>query len=377
MILIQSILGIVVYKTQLLKISLSMDMELMRVITLITVCAGLVIIMVTIGFAVIRRINKRIQSQFEAYFRKWVAEEFTLLALNAKHIVSIPLQLKGALKNSIKRNIAVEELLVCKKYLKGAAMQSAVNLYEDLDLRKVTDEKLTSSIWSRVVKGIQEIYIFDQYDAIEQLYHFADHSNPFIRAEAQFGIVNLQGFDGLGFLKNVQNQLSTWDQINIVEQLKLFPPKPLDEMPIWLSSSNNSVVLLGLKLLNEYPDNRFYSNMIACIDHPNPIIRYHTIHCCEKINAFDTTAKLENQYRKETIENQLLLLDVLMLLPKIPGVELLVSLLIDPNELIRIKAAENIVKYYDKGLLLIESIEDNNKEKKVQLIKHLQTEICL
>lgn len=375
MILAQSILGIVLFTTQLLKISLSK--ELMQTITLITVCAGLVIILVTIGFTVFRRVYKRIQTQFEADFRKWVANEFTLLAKDPNHKVTIPLQLKAAFKNSIKRNIAVEELLVCKKYLKGAAMQAAVNLYEELDLRKVTNEKLTSSIWSRVVKGIQEIYIFDQYDAMEQLYHFADNPNPFIRAEAQFGVVNLQGFDALRFLKNVKNQLSTWDQINMLEQLKLFPPKPLDEMPIWLKSSNDSVVLLGLKILFEYPDDRYYSNMIICLDHSNPLIRYHAIRCCEKINVFDTNEKLENQYSKETIENQLLLLDVLMLLPEIPGAKLLVSLLKEPNELIRLKAAENIVKHYDKGLLLVESVEDNNKERKAQLIKHLQTEICL
>ncbi len=375
MILAQSILGIVVFKNQLLKISLSK--ELMQTITLITVCAGLVIILVTIGFAVFRRIYKRIQTQFEAHFRKWVAEEFTLLAINPDHAVTIPIQLKEALKNSIKRNIAVEELLVCKKYLKGAAMQAAVNLYEQLDLRKVTDQKLNSSIWSRVVKGIQEIYIFDQYDAMEQLYHFADNTNPFIRAEAQFGVVNLQGFDALRFLKNVENQLSTWDQINMLEQLKLFPPKPLDEMTVWLKSSNDSVVLLGLKILYEYPDDRYYTNMIACLEHSNPLIRYHAIRCCEKINVFDTNEKLENQYSKETIENQLLLLDVLMLLPEIPGAKLLVSLLKEPNELIRLKAAENIVKHYDKGLLLVESVEVNNKERKAQLIKHLQTEICL
>ncbi|TAH09554.1 MAG: hypothetical protein EAZ12_06270 [Sphingobacteriia bacterium] len=375
MILAQSILGIVIFITQLLKISLSK--ELMQTITLITICAGLVIILVTVGFAVFRRIYKRIQTQFEAHFRKWVAEEFTLLAKSPKHIVTIPLELKAALKNSIKRNIAVEELLVCKKYLKGVAMQAAVNLYEELDLRKVTNKKLKSGIWSRVVTGIQEIYIFDQYDAMEQLYRFADNSNPFIRAEAQFGVVNLQGFDALRFLKNVQNQLSTWDQINILEQLKLFTPKPLDEMPIWISSTNDSVVLLGLKILFEYPDGRFYTNMIACLDHSNPLIRYHAIRCCEKINVFDTNEKLENQYSNETIENQLLLLDVLMLLPEIPGAKLLVSLLKEPNELIRLKAAENIAKHYDKGLLLVESVEDNNKERKAQLIKHLQTEICL
>ncbi len=374
MILAQSILGIVVFKTQLLKISLSK--ELMQTITLITIFAGLVIILVTIGFAIFRRIYKRIQTQFEAHFRKWVAEEFTLLAKDPDHKVIIPSQLKEALTNSIKRNIAVEELLVCKKYLKGAAMQAAVNLYEQLDLRKVTNRKINSSIWSRVVKGIQEIYIFDQYDAMEQLFHFADNSNPFIRAEAQFGVVNLQGFDALRFLKNVENQLSTWDQINILEQLKLFPPKPLDEMSVWLKSSNDSVVLLGLKILYEYPDDRYYTNMIACLDHSNPLIRYHAIRCCEKINVFDTNEKLENQYSKETIENQLLLLDVLMLLPEIPGAKLLVSLLKEPNELIRLKAAENIVKHYDKGLMLVESVEDNNEERKAQLIKHLQTEIC-
>jgi hypothetical protein len=95
------------------------------------------------------------------------------------------------------------------------------------------------------------------------------------------------------------------------------------------------------------------------------------------MNVFDTTEKLENQFGKETIENQLLLLDVMMIIPEMPGAKLLINLLNQPNELIRLKAAENIVKHYDKGLLLVESVEDDNKERKAQLIKHLQTELCL
>ncbi len=371
----QNIMFIDINRIQLLKISLSK--ELMQTITLITISSGLIIISVTIGFSVIRRLNRKIKSQFEKLFRKWVAVEFTKLAKDPSHIISIPEKLQESLKYSIKSNVAIEELLICKKYLKGAAMQAAVNLYKELDLRKATNKKLNSSIWSRVVKGIQEIYIFDQYDAMEQLFHFADNSNPFIRAEAQFGVVNLIGFEALRFLKNVKNQLSTWDQINILEQLKLFPPKPLDEMPIWLKSSNDSVVLLGLKILYEYPDNSYYSNMIACLEHSNPLIRNHTIRCCEKVNIFDTNEILENIYSNETIVNQLLLLDVLMLLPEIPSPKLLISLLKEPNELIRLKASENIVKHYDKGLLLVESVEVDNKERKAQLIKHLQTEICL
>jgi hypothetical protein len=359
---------------QLLKISLSK--ELMRTITFITVCAGLVIILVTIGFSVIRRINRKIQYQFELVFRKWVAEEFTKLALDPSYTISIPIRIKESLKHSFKRNIAVEELLICKKFLKGAAMEATVKLYEQLDLRKTTNKKLNSSNWSKVVKGIQEIYIFDQYDSMELLFQFADNPNPFIRAEAQIGVVNLQGFDALRFLKNIRNQLSTWDQIQILEQLKLFTPKPLDEMPQWLSSTNNSVVSLALKLLYEYPEQRFYINMISCLDHADPLIRHQAIRCCEKINIYDTPEKLAGQFAKETIENQLLLLDVMMLLPEIPEAKLLVGLLKNPNELIVLKAAENIVKHYDKGLLLVESVEGNNKERKEQLIKHLQTEIC-
>jgi hypothetical protein len=370
----QNILLFSINHIQLLKISLSK--ELMQTITLITICSGIIIISVTIGFSVIRRANRRIKLQFELVFRKWVAEEFTKLAKDPTHKIVIPLKLKASLSNSIKRNIAVEELLICKKYLKGAAMQAAVNLYVQLDLRKVTNKKLKSGIWSRVVKGIQEIYIFDQYDAMEQLMFFADNANPFIRAEAQIGVVNLQGFEALRFLKNIKNQLSTWDQIQILEQLKLFPPKPLDEMPIWLSSSNNSVVSLALKLLYEYAEQRFYTDMIACLDHNDPLIRHQAIRCCEKINIYDTPEKLENQFLKETTENQLLLLDVMMLLPEIPGAKLLVGLLKNPNELLVLKSAENIVKHYDKGLLLVESVDMENNEIKSALLKHLQTEIC-
>jgi hypothetical protein len=285
---------------------------------------------------------------------------------------TISAQLEKLLLKKYYRLLALDELLICKKYLKGSAMNMVVQLYEQLQLRKETDKKLKSPIWSRVVKGIQEIYIFDQYDAMDQLFAFADNENPFIRSEAQFGLVNLQGFEALKFLKRIHNSLSSWDQINLLHQLNLFEPKPLVEMPEWLVLENESVVLFALKLLEAYPDEQYYPNMITCLHHGNEAIRKQVIRCCSNIAQSDTCSLLEAQFLKETINNQLGVLETLKKIHAIPRKDFLLQNLNHPDDRVKQLAAELIALKFPEDVASMLLGNQENASKREQLFKHVQ-----
>ena len=304
--------------------------------------------------------------------RHWLADAITNRVMDPDKNFVISIQLEKLLLKKYYRLLALEELLACKKYLKGSAMNMVVQLYEQLQLRKETDKKLKSLIWSRVVKGIQEIYIFDQYDAMDQLFAFADNENPFIRSEAHFGVINLQGFDALKFLKQIQNSLSNWDQINLLHQLKLFEPKPLVEMPEWLLLENESVVLFALKLLEAYPDEQYYPNLIPCLHHSNEDIRKQAIRCCGIIAQYDTARLLEEQFAKETNNNQIKTLETLKKIEATPNKDFLLQNLNHPDDRVKQLVAELIVIKFptDAEPMILNSQE--NSHQRHQLFKHVQ-----
>lgn len=341
--------------------------------TVVALISCFIVLSAILGFVLVRRIRRRKRIRFQKLFRSWLANAITNLVLNPEKNFTISVQLEKLLLKKYYRLLALDELLICKKYLKGNAMNMVVQLYKQLQLRKETDKKLNSRIWSRVVKGIQEIYIFDQYDAMEQLFAFADNENPFIRSEAHFGVVNLQGFEALKFLKRIHNSLSDWDQINLLHQLNLFEPKPLVEMPDWLVLENESVVLFALKLLEAYPDEQYYPNLIHCLYHSNENIRKQTIRCCSIIAQYDTATILEKQFEIENINNQINVLVSLKRIPNSPNKEFLLQNLNHPDDRVKQLAAELIASKFPNELELIQRADKLDDNKRSQLMKHVQS----
>jgi hypothetical protein len=341
--------------------------------TVVALISCFIVLSAILGFVLVRRIRRRKRIRFQKLFRSWLANAITNLVLNPEKNFTISVQLEKLLLKKYYRLLALDELLICKKYLKGNAMNMVVQLYEQLQLRKETDKKLNSRIWSRVVKGIQEIYIFDQYDAMEQLFAFADNENPFIRSEAQFGVVNLLGFDALQFLKRIHNSLSNWDQINLLHQLTLFEPKPLVEMPEWLLMENESVVLFALKLLEAYPDEQYYPNLIVCLQHSNEAIRKQAIRCCGIIAQYDTATLLETQYEKENINNQLSILESLKKIMASPSKAFLVKNLDHSDDRVKQLAAELIASKFPMDVETILLTNHEHTQLRHQLFKHVQS----
>ncbi len=353
-------------------LNIAVSIEFLQDGTVVALISCLIVLLVILGFVLVRRIRRRKRNRFQKLFRNWLANAITNRVMEPDRNFSISAQLEKLLLKKYYRLLALDELLICKKYLKGNAMNIVVQLYEQLQLRKETDKKLKSLIWSRVVKGIQEIYIFDQYDAMDQLFVFADNENSFIRSEAQFGVVNLQGFDALQFLKRIQNNLSNWDQINLLHQLTLFEPKPLHEMPDWLLLENDSVVLFALKLLEAYPDEQYYPNLIICLHHQNEAIRKQAIRCCSIIAQYDTAALLEEKFEKETIDNQIRILETLKKINPSPNIDFLLQSLNHPDDRIKQLAAELIAIKFPIDMEPMILISQENTHQRQQLFKHVQ-----
>ncbi len=353
-------------------LNISVSIKFLQDGTVVALISCLIVLLVILGFVLVRRIRRRKRVRFQKLFRHWLADAINNKLLTPNKNFAISIQLEKLLLKKYYRLLALDELLICKKYLKGSAMNMVVQLYEQLQLRKETDKKIKSLVWSRVVKGIQEIYIFDQYDAMDQLYAFADNENPFIRSEAHFGVVNLQGFDALKFLKHIHNSLSNWDQINLLHQLNLFEPKPLVEMPEWLLLENESVVLFALKLLEAYPDEQYYPNLIICLQHGNESIRKQAIRCCGIIAQYDTASLLEEQFAKETINNQIKILETLKKIDSTPSKDFLLQNLDHPDDRIKQLAAELIASTFPMDAASMLLSNQANAHQRHQLIKHVQ-----
>jgi hypothetical protein len=152
----------------------------------------------------------------------------------------------------------------------------------------------------------------------------------------------------------------------------LFEPKPLDEMPEWLLLENESVVLFALKLLEAYPDEQYYPNLIACLHHNNETIRKQVIRCCCIIAQYDTATLLEEQFSKENINNQIKIIETFKKIVAIPSKEFLLNNLEHPDDRIKQLTAELIASTFPMDVEAMLLSNQENAHQRHQLIKHVQ-----
>lgn len=63
--------------------------------------------------------------------------------------------------------------------------------------------------------------MMDQKNLLTKIYRETNSKNEFVRSEAQIAIIYMTGFNGLRFLDVISYPLTLWQQIKLLEQLRL------------------------------------------------------------------------------------------------------------------------------------------------------------
>ncbi len=169
--------------------------------------------------------------------------------------IEIPRKMIRILNNAVARQYVTDELIRCKKNFSGLVSEHIVILYEKLGLKKYSLAKVAEKKrWHIKAQGIQELYMMNQQDVLKTIYRNTNSKNDFVRMEAQTGVIHLTGFPGLRFLDVVSYPITEWQQLKLLEQLRLYPDKEdiSDKLPQWLQSKNETVVVFALKLADDY-----------------------------------------------------------------------------------------------------------------------------
>ncbi|MEO7530881.1 MAG: hypothetical protein ABIS69_05700, partial [Sediminibacterium sp.] len=186
------------------------------------------------------------------HLEKWISQ---IIMEEAPESIVISKNFSRILNNRVAQQFAIDELILCKKNFSGAVGENIVALYIQLGLKEYSVKKIsTKSRWHIRARGIQELYVMDQVDVLETIYKNTNSNNEFIRMEAQTGVIHLTGFSGLRFLDMISYPLTEWQQLKLLEQLRLYPKKEdlSDKIPDWLQAKNETVVVFALRLANEY-----------------------------------------------------------------------------------------------------------------------------
>lgn len=309
-----------------------------------------------------------IQNNLEAFISRIILEEST-------DDLEMPHKFQRILKNKKARQFAIEELISCKKNFSGSVAENIVGLYKQLGLDKDSFKKLRNTRkWHIKARGIQELYLMDQKEALNTIYKNTNSSSEFVRMEAQTGVIHLTGFEGLRFLDMITYPLTEWQQLKLLEQLRQAkkPEILAEKIPDWLQSKNTTVVIFSLKLADEYQQFSVYGDVIHCLTHASEAVRSQAIKTVVRLADEMTPVILAGYYAKEGFKNKVVILEALRTIATEQQLPFLVRQLESPDNMIKLKAAIALAACSEGGIDLIRQKATTEPEPYQRIYLHVK-----
>ena len=336
------------------------------------ICILLTVILVYAQLLVKKRqyfFTNRIKNNIEVWISHIILEE-------SVEGIEIPKKFFRMLDDPQARQVAIDELANCKKNFSGIVAENIVALYNQLGLREDSLGKMRNKRkWYIQAKGIQELYLMDQKNLLTKIYRETNSTNEFVRSEAQIAIIYMTGFKGLRFLDVISYPLTLWQQIKLLEQLRLFGKKEdlSDRIPGWLQSKNDTVVVFALRLAAEYQQFAVKEAIMGCFVHPSPAVRTRAIKTLITLADDKTPFILSGYFSKEGFENQVHILDSLISMATEEQQPFLEKLLDAPDHIIKLKAAIVLAKTCTEGISIIEKRAATEPEPYARILGHIKS----
>lgn len=257
------------------------------------------------------RYKLRIKGRIEAtYQKKYESDLIEYLYAGDEQEINeqqkqIVRYLKKCAENSLKRKIIIKTFLKLKDDISGETADAIQNLYYQTGLIDSATGRLKSKKWDTVARAIRELTQFEIKEAHDEIILLINHPKKEVRNEIQKYLVKLFRFEGLEFLNVLENELSEWDQIQLLEILNKFNNLHIPDIGNWLRSANQSVVSFALKLAKIYKQFDAKDDIITLFNHSNADIRIEAINLVTHLGIFEAVTILKKDLFDRTLDEQI------------------------------------------------------------------------
>jgi len=288
---------------------------------------------------------------------------------------TVPGRLQKLLKNSHFRKLLSGKLVAAKRNMTGGASDNLTQLYKQLDLDKRAIEMLDSSSWYLKALALQQLGIMGLQEYEEKIFGYVNHKRGLIRVEAQNAILKFQGFGGLRFLDTASYPITEWQQIKLLDELSQLPNEHFTGIDVWLSSTNDTVILFALKLVKTYHRFELYDQVKECLNHTNPHVRRQAIWVLKELPNHETASDLITVYPAENTRNQITILHVLESVSTGSEISFLSGLLDDESDEIKFNTVRTLASLGAEGMEVVMQHPMSDKFPLNQIIAQIKEEL--
>ena len=270
------------YITSVLPLLYSIVTEAMLEMAMLFFVSAVGCVLIFITFYLIRQaIRSKKRKKLDNYFSDIISEiaicESVSEIQSFLDEASVKKNLCKLLQSSFSRQVFIHQLTKAAGNMAGSSNENLKWIYEHFHLGKDSALRMQSNRWHIKAKAIQELAQMQQKKDIKKLYRLANHSNAFVRQEAQTAIVKLFGFSGLRFLNVITYTITDWQQFCLLQELTLKPITSFAGVERWIRSSNSSVVIFALRLVETYHWHELHDEVAGQLTHPSEKVQKKSI----------------------------------------------------------------------------------------------------
>lgn len=204
------------------------------------------------------------------------------------------------LGNKRHARIITNELIHLANTFSGESKNNLNEIYVKAGFLEYSENKIKSGHWESVAQGIREIAAMKTNTVTEYVKHLRKSTNRLIAENAQLTLVKIKGFGGLDFLNEIQEPVSDWQQINLIEALKEYATASVPDFTKWLESKEKSVVLFAIRLIRYFKKIDNGERLIPLLKHKDDKIKAAAIQTLTEFGNRQILDQLIDSYTRES-----------------------------------------------------------------------------
>jgi hypothetical protein len=248
------------------------------------------------------------------------------------------------LQTPFSRQVVLKGLLNLHKNLSGETAGILENLYRRLGFYQDSLNYLHHKQWFMKARAITELQQMEAREAYRLIYANIHPRNTTLRFVVLNAVLSLKKTKHILFLSEITEEVSDWEQLNLLATLSMNMHLNLVDVGKLLGSMNYTVVQLGIKLIQHYNIIEESSSLTYLRCHPNEKVRIDAIRALSFLEIEEASKLLKEQFAGETPLIRLEILRAIGNLGKKDDIEWLEEITRSDNLEIAQEARYSIVK---------------------------------
>lgn len=202
-------------------------------------------------------------------------------------------------KNKWCKYLILNKLIHIKQNVREVNQNIILIIYKHFGLNKYSKKLLLRRKWYFKSLGIYHYQSLDYKIKKSQVKQYLNSSNKYLKSNALIAMIALSD-EKFEILNNYKEKIPSADELKILDLIYHKKTEIPETINTWLTSNNNSVVILAIKLYIRYRETLSIPKITYLLKSTDKNVRKETILAIRELVIFDANQTLMEHFEKES-----------------------------------------------------------------------------